>query len=70
MSKSTLCAGSLNPIIIVPIVLIGKLRLRKARDPPQVTQQAKGRPRIHFPLMGKPLPVFDPRKATYNLIAL
>lgn len=49
VSKSPLCAGSLNPIITVPIVLIGKLRLRKARDPPQVTQQVKGRPRIHFP---------------------
>ena len=32
MSKSTLCAGSLNAII-VPIVLMGKLRLRVTKGP-------------------------------------
>lgn len=52
MSKSTSCAGSLNTII-VPIVLMGKLRLREARNTLKVTQQVNGKPRIHFPLTGK-----------------
>ena len=38
VSKSISCAGSLNPIVIVPIVLMGNPKLREVRNMPKVTQ--------------------------------